>query len=353
MEGLNGDLRRITGLYLKAPTMPLFNRTRALRDQAFGLLAGRQRPAQARELYAVAGWALTVLAWMTVDLGRPDVAESHARTARACADNADHNGLKAWVCATQHTAAFWQDDYERAAQYAAEGRQYATGSAGMFLASAHALDLARIGDAGAGREALAAAKHAAETDPVGGDDMLGPLHCTPARTAGFWADAHLAFGDARPALAISENAMHAFEQIPEPQRNHGSERMVRLMVAKAHLKLGEPGGAAEALAPVLQAAPEHRVRPLLRSIREVQELAAPQARKPAAISTGIRDDITEFVKHPAAEVESDDWRRGWQTGRSFTRLNRWSQHQPVGATVAARPGPRPGSSSRAPCAVCC
>jgi hypothetical protein len=82
---MHADVRRIAGMYLKVPTLPLFARACGLRDRAFMLLEGRQRPTHARELYVVAGWALTMLGWMSVDLGRPDVAEDHSRTAWVCA----------------------------------------------------------------------------------------------------------------------------------------------------------------------------------------------------------------------------------------------------------------------------
>jgi hypothetical protein len=296
VEDMHSEVRRIASLYLSVPTMPLFERIRTLRNQAFSLLSGRQHPQQSRELYAVAGWSLTLLAWMTVDFGRPDLAQRHTLTARACAENADHDGLRAWVCATQHTAAFWQDDLHRAAAYAAEGLQYATGSAAMFLASAHALDLARSGQADAARESLAVAKRAAEKPPSGYDDLAGPLACSAERAASLWSDTHLALGEARPALEISDAAMRAFELVPESERNRGSERMVRLLVGRAHLMLDEPDGAADALAPVLQTAPEHRVRPLLRRISEVGELVAAPDR--GAMTSTMRDEITEFVRTP-------------------------------------------------------
>lgn len=299
VEQLHSDVWQIAGTYLKAPTLPLFNRTRALRDRAFTLLKGRQRPAQTRELYVAAGWSTTLLAWMTIDLGRPDVAEGHARTAWVCADNADHDGLRAWVCATQHTAAFWQNDFTRAATYARDGLRYATGTAATFLASAYAMDLARSGRADLAREALAAARRAAGTASSDADDMPGPFSCTPDRAAGFWADVHLALGEATPALELSQSAATAFERTPADERNAGSERMVRLQVARAQLMLDELEGAAEAVAPVLATADEHRVRPLMRRMADVRALAEASPRAGEAITAGIRDGAAEFARHPA------------------------------------------------------
>lgn len=91
LEQMHSDLRWIALHYLKVPTLPLFFRVRVIRDRAFGLLAGRQRPDQSRDLYETAGWALTLLAWISTDLGRPDAADTHARAAWICADNAGCN----------------------------------------------------------------------------------------------------------------------------------------------------------------------------------------------------------------------------------------------------------------------
>lgn len=146
VEQMHSDVQWIARSYLKVPTLPLFARARAIRDRSFALLAGHQRPAQSRDLYAVAGWALTLLAWISTDLGRPDAANTHARAAWLCADNADHHGLRAWIRATQHTAAFWEHQFLAAARYAEDGLRYVTtGSAEGFLASAQALDLAKAG----------------------------------------------------------------------------------------------------------------------------------------------------------------------------------------------------------------
>ncbi len=81
LEQLHSELRLISHAYLKVPIQPLFARTSELRNRAFGLLAGRQGPRCARDLYALTGWSLALLAWMSVDLGWPDAAEDHARAA--------------------------------------------------------------------------------------------------------------------------------------------------------------------------------------------------------------------------------------------------------------------------------
>lgn len=297
IEQMHAEVRRIARSYLKTPTLPLFARTKALRDRAFTLLAGHQAPQMSRELYSAAGWSLTVLAWMSVDLGQPTAAEDHARAAWLCAERADYNPLRAWVRATQHTAAFWQDDFLTAADYAADGLRYtATGSAELYLSSALALDLARAGDAGPATEALRRAQDAADRLTRADDELSGPFTCSLDRAGSLWADTRLSLGEADEALAYADRAVAAFEGTPAHLRNLGSERMTRLVQVKAHLVRGDMGGAEHTLAPVLETAPQHRVRPLLHRVAEVDIIAAQTAKPLDPIARRVRDSITAFQR---------------------------------------------------------
>ncbi|HEY3513271.1 hypothetical protein [Kribbella sp. NPDC051137] len=294
VEQLQADIERIAQSYLRTPTRHLFAKSRAIRDRTFTLLAGNQSPRQSRDLYTAAGWAITLLAWMSVDLGRPDIAESHTRTAWACAEAADHDVLRGWIRATQHTAAFWQDDFARAAEYAQDGLRYAAGTARLFLASAASVDLARADRPDKARELLNIAQtlnvRPAESEPG------GVLLCTPERAEGFWADTYLALGEAQRTANHADHSVAQFEVAPYAVRNLGSERMARLQQAKARLLLGELDGASEAAEPVLQLPPEYRVRPLLQRLAEVAVLTGPYARSPKARL--LRDRIVEFTQQP-------------------------------------------------------
>jgi len=214
VEQLHSDIRRIALSYLKAPTLPLFERTRGLRDRAFSLLRGHQKPAHSRDLYSAAGWSLTILAWMSTDLNHPHAAEEHLRTAWVCAENADQNNLRAWIRATQHTAAFWQNDFVRAGNYARDGLRYATnGSAELFLASAWGMDMARYGDREGAQRALVHAQHVAERLHRDEDEVGGPLTCSVGRAGGLWSDTQLALGEAGDALSHANEAISIFEKI--------------------------------------------------------------------------------------------------------------------------------------------
>ncbi|WP_238164256.1 hypothetical protein [Kribbella pittospori] len=300
VEQLHADIVRITQQYLRTPTRPLYIRARAIRDRAFRLLAGRQPPSQTRDLYAAGGWALTLLAWISVDLGRPDVAESHTRTAWACAEAAESDDLRAWVRATQHTAAFWQDDFARATTYAQDGLQYATGSSTLFLASVAAVDLARTGRHAEAREALTIAKRTTVRTDV--PELGGPFLCTPERAEGIWSDTHLALGEAQRTLEHADRGIAQFEAAPHAVRNFGSERMVRLQQAKAHLQLGDLDGATEAVSVVLTTPVEYRVRPLIHRISEVAALTRLSRHATDPKARALHDSIRVFTRHPASRA---------------------------------------------------
>jgi hypothetical protein len=299
VEQLQADIERIAQSYLRTPTRPLFAKSRAIRDRAFALLAGNQSPRQSRDLYSAAGWAITMLAWMSVDLGRPDIAESHTRTAWACAEAADHDVLRGWIRATQHTAAFWQEDFARAAAYAEDGLRYSAGTSRLFLASAASVDNARAGQPDKARDMLDLAQQLsvrqADSEPG------GLLLCTPERAEGLWADTYLAFGQPEHTSNHADHSVALFEAAPYVLRNPGSERMARLQQAKARLLLGQLDGAIEAVEPVLDLQLEYRVRPLIHRLAEVAALTSPYARTPKARM--LRARIAEFTQLPARRKE--------------------------------------------------
>jgi hypothetical protein len=101
------------------------------------------------------------------------------------------------------------------------------------------------------------------------------------------------------ALQLAADAVAAFEATPEDQRNAGSERMARVQVVKAHIQRRELDFAAEALAPVLATAPEHRVRPLLHRVAEVGKMVAALDKTNSRVARGITAGVTEFGRHPA------------------------------------------------------
>lgn len=244
IEQMVDEIQWISRNYLRAPTAPLFGRTRLLCDRIFELIPTCRKPSRMVELYGAAGWSLSLLGWISTDVGASHAAKSHLRAAWACAENAEMDELKAWVRACQHTVSFWDGDYAQAAKSAEDGLKYAhTGSSKLFLSSALALDVARMGNSPRSSIALEEAQRNASAPAIGTDFLGGPFTCTVARATGFWSDVHLAVGDAKSALNHSIEAVQQFERVPQETRDLGSERMARCQVVKAHLSLGELDGA--------------------------------------------------------------------------------------------------------------
>ena len=310
IEQIEEDLRRITASYLRVSTGPILDRILALRARVVELLRnGRQKPMQSRKLYSVAGWCSTLLGWISIDLSNFDVAQDHLRVAWAFGDNADEDDLKAWIRGTQHTFAFWQDDFEQASRYAQDGLRYATsttGSAELFLTGALALDLARSGRTVAALDVLGNAQQIAETSCDVTDRLAGPFTCNIGRSEGFWSDTHLAAKDWQKALAYADTAIQRFENSSAEQRNLGSERMVRCQQVKAHLLAGEFDGAVSTLQPILATAPEHRVRPLMHRVAEIAQLTTPHDYSEPKQIAEMRDAIVTFQStHSTTPVSLD------------------------------------------------
>ncbi|MGN2636432.1 hypothetical protein ACTD5D_09620 [Nocardia takedensis] len=298
IDDMTADLRSITTAYLKIPTPPLIGRARSIRDDAVQLLRERQRPEHARRLYSVAGWAMTVLGWISVDLARPDLADKHLRAAWVFAENAADDGLRAWVRATQHTAAFWREDYLEAAKLAQDGLRFAhSGSAAVFLSSAYALDLARAKQQRDATSALDAAIDigARLQESSQADTLTGPFTCSIERATGLWSDTCLIAGNPTRSLEFASAAVTGFDRTPAARRNLGSERMVRCQEIKALVDLGYFDDAAARLSIVAETPPEHRIGPLIQRVNEISWMTTATAN--AAGVGEIRSTALEFGRH--------------------------------------------------------
>jgi len=104
LEHYASQVRRLASDYQHAAPYPLFLEAKRLRDRVFRKLQGHQRPGQTRDLYLMASQVCGMLAWMSGDLGYRRAAQTQAWTACVCAEQADHDGARAWVRATQTVA---------------------------------------------------------------------------------------------------------------------------------------------------------------------------------------------------------------------------------------------------------
>ncbi|MFL4496519.1 XRE family transcriptional regulator [Streptomyces sp. VTCC 41912] len=263
-EQLLADVRALAAGYLAAdPPLRVLAAARAMRDRIFALLEGHQHPRQTRDLYVLAGYLCGLLAWISSDLGEPHQADTHGRTAWLCAELAGHDGLRAWTLSTRSKIALWDGRAREAITHARRGAAHrAPGTVGLLLACQEADAWARLGAVGEASEALARvdeARAALHED----DDIGGLFSCDAFRSLNYTTGVALRTGGA--ATALSEAAVAL--ALPA-RRAYGTEAQMRITLASAHVALGHPEGALEALQPVLNLAPEQRLAPMAARLRE-------------------------------------------------------------------------------------
>jgi hypothetical protein len=94
---LQDDVVHLANAYIHDPLTAIMGDLIEEQEITFRLLEGKQKPALGRDLYLLAGVVSGLIAKASQDLGRFHEAMTHARTLYVCADNADHQGLRAWA----------------------------------------------------------------------------------------------------------------------------------------------------------------------------------------------------------------------------------------------------------------
>lgn len=271
LEQFEQDVRRIAHAYLRGAPLPLLLGTLRVRNRAFTLLEGRQHPKQSRDLYVVAGRICGLLSWMSGDVGRSAEAETQARTGWLCAELADHDGLRAWIRATQSKQAYWDGRFIDSARLAEAGLSLsATDSARVLLASLAARAWARLGNADDAHAALARASH--ERDALSQPDEVGGLYgFSEAQQSYLAGTTHLWLREPAEALRSADRAVWLYEIGAPDQRFYGAETLALIDAATAQLHAGELDGAKERLDPVLALPPEQRLETFTQRLSEMRD----------------------------------------------------------------------------------
>ena len=300
LDQLVDDVRRLVVAYQQQPLPTLLGDLVDTQDRAFGLLEGRQRPAQTRDLYLIAGIACGLMAKASHDLGALHDAMTQARAGYACADNAGHDGLRAWIRGLQALITYWSgrlEDSVRYAQLGAEAAARSRGTASVWLASSEARSLAalsRIEDAHAALDRATEARERVEPDEL---DSLGGL-CTFSRPRQLYyaADA-LAWGgetEANHTERLALEALDAYSGASEEDRAFGDEAGACSALTVARVLLGEIDGATEALTPVLELPPPKRIHGIVTSVEHVRT-ALGAVENPGRDVTELADAIEAFT----------------------------------------------------------
>lgn len=299
VEQLSDDVRRLARAYPREPLAYILHDIVEVQTRAFDFLEGRQKPSVTRDLYLMAGVASGLMAKASHDIGAPHEALTHARAAYTCADNAGHDGLRAWTRGLQSLITYWSgrlDESLRYAQAAAEAAGRSNGTSVVWLIANEARVLAALGRVSETRHALdraSAARDGARADEL---DELGGL-CTFSRPRQLYyaADAMRWCGqtEAEVTERLAREALEAYESAPTDDRAFGDEAGTRCALAAARIESGEIDGAAEAMSQVLALPPSKRIQGVVSSATFVYEsLGHVEGKSPVA--TELTEALHEF-----------------------------------------------------------
>ncbi|UUV33568.1 helix-turn-helix transcriptional regulator [Amycolatopsis roodepoortensis] len=280
LDQLTDDVRRLTVAYQQEPLETLLGDMSETQSKLFGLLEGQQRPKQSRDLYLLAGVASGLMARASHDIGSSDDAMVQARAAFAAADNAGHDGLKAWVKGLQSLIAYWAGRYSDSIKYARQGSEFAQRSrntSAVWLASGEARSLAALGQFEEARQAVDRATEARELVRRDDLDELGGF-CTFSRPRQlYYAAEALAWAGKEAAEATERFALEAiaaYEAAPAGDRAFGDEAGTRCALAIARITGNEFEGAADAMSAVLELPIGQRTHGVVTAVGYVQRRLA-------------------------------------------------------------------------------
>jgi hypothetical protein len=299
--------------------VPVFRELDALRDDVFKLLRSPD-PAQARDLYLLAGITCGLLAHASDDLGYIGAAHVQACAALVCADKADHPTLAAWVLGVRALQSEWSGRPGESLRFVAQARaqvvrERVPSTVSVWLAAIEARAHARRGDRDRALDALKVAaddrsrltdsrEDRNEFDAVG-----GILTFTKAKQHYYAGTTYRRVGEFDAAQANARAAISAYATGPAEQRSYGDEAIawIDLSIARASGDHADLDGSAEALATVREQSPDRRLPMLLAPLEDLTTALSASRIRDARQAVEMRTSIRELVascQRPAAEVEA-------------------------------------------------
>lgn len=276
LEQLADDVRHLAVAYPQVSLDVLLDDIVATQLHAFELIEGHQRPAQAIDLFLLAGVASGLIARASHDLGQPREAMTQARVAYVCADNAGHAGLRVWARGLQALIAYWSGDLDGSVRYAQEGMQEVgdrPSTAAVWVASGLARSQAALGHGAACRSAIDDAERLRAHVKPDELDRLGGLCWFSRPRQLYYAAEASAWGGAAQAAETQTLALEAldeYDSAPAEVRAFGDEAGTRCALAVARLHIGEPDGAFDAIRPVLDLPAAHRTHGVRTAVSHVE-----------------------------------------------------------------------------------
>jgi hypothetical protein len=304
IDQLHEDVRRLALAYPQQPLAHILGDLVDTQDTIFTLLEQRQRPQQARQLYFLGSVVGGLLAKASHDLAEPHAAMAQARTAFLCADNADHDAVRAWLRGLQSMVAYWAGRTLEAARYAESGAEFARragNTTAVWLPMNEARAWAALGNAERTRAAISRAEDAwDDVRPDDLDELGGICTFTRSRQLYYAADA-LAWlpEEAAEAERYSTVAAEAYADPTAPDWAFGDQAGSHADLAIARIARGELEGAADAVAPVLDLPAEQRINGIIASAQRVHQALT---RSPLAGDGAELQEQIEVFTHTSAKA---------------------------------------------------
>jgi DNA-binding XRE family transcriptional regulator len=298
VEQLEADTLGLARRYVSVPAAQLHGEIRGLRDVAFTLLRGRQRPRFTSDLLVIASRLCGLCAHICLDAGDYESAATHARTAGVCGEAAGDSQMQAWVLSVESLIAFWGGDHRRAADRAQRGQALSTSPHVVVrLASLEARALAVAGNATGALIALRQAQMAGEMRSADGE-LPGVLGFPDAKQLTYAGTTYLAIGGARvhDAIACSRSAVASYDELPVEDRSLYDVLAAHLDLARGHLSLGDVDEAEQLLTPVWATSPATLSASILARLRSLSgDVGRPSAAGGTAECKRLRERIEATV----------------------------------------------------------
>ncbi|MEU3876628.1 MULTISPECIES: helix-turn-helix transcriptional regulator [Streptomyces] len=289
------ELSRIAVDYVHAPVLPLFNDLLKVRDRAFKLVQGQQRPSQRATLFVLTGATCLLLAHASQNLGDEKSALAQLHAAWSCARQVDHTGLKAWIRGTYALVAEWSPRQQRALTFTAEAAALAPpGESRIRIAAIEARTAARLGDRTRALHALRRMQDAQAETPVEDElSELGGILTFPRAKQEYYAGSvYSLLGEHSRAEEHASDALIRYASGPPAERSYGDEALALIDVITARLALGDFDTAGELLHRILSLPPALRIRQLENGLRRVEAVL----HQPALAKNRTAQELTELTR---------------------------------------------------------
>lgn len=290
--------------YVHTPVRALFRDLIETRNTVFDFLDKRQRPHHLHDLYFLGAAACLLLAHASQNVGNQRAALAQLRTARTCADMADHDALRAWSQGTAALIDEWSPHQSKAVESARRGIQFpASQESHIRLAAIESRAAARLGNRVRALNALTRLRtlQDATVNPDDVIDLGGLLSFPKAKQHYYIGSTYGLLGDHELAEQHAQAAINAYENGLPAERSYGDETLARLDVVNARLSLGDLDGATDAVAPVLALPEDRRISQLTTAIDRTRGIL----QQPQFTRSSASRELLDSLRHYREQVRTN------------------------------------------------